>query len=78
MRRATITIGDETEAQLDAWMRRQDAATSLTAVVQTALKEFLAHCGLAAPSAKLQITPSRKGSGSRYVSIAHDRLPAGK
>ena len=38
MRRATITIGDEIEAQLDAWMLRQDAAPPLTAVVRTALK----------------------------------------
>jgi|HubBroStandDraft_3_1064219.scaffolds.fasta_scaffold1252262_2 hypothetical protein len=78
MRRATITIGDEIEAQLDAWMRRQDAAPPLTAVVQTALKEFLAHRGFAAPSGKLHITPSRKGSGSRDVSVAHDRYLAGK
>jgi hypothetical protein len=78
MRRATITIGDEIEAQLDAWMRRQDAAPSLTAVVRTALKEFLAHRGFAAPSARLRITPSRKGSGSHDVSVAHDRYLAGK
>ena len=78
MRRATITIGDEIEAQLDAWMRRQDAAPPLTAVVQAALKEFLAHRGFAAPSGKLHITPSGKGSGSRDVSVAHDRYLAGK
>jgi hypothetical protein len=78
MRRATITIGDEIEAQLDAWMLRQDAAPPLTAVVRTALKEFLALRGFATPSAKLHITPSRKGSGSHDVSIAHDRYLAGK
>jgi hypothetical protein len=78
MRRATITIGDEIEAQLDAWIRRQDAAPPLTAVVRTALQEFLARRGFAAPSAKLHITPSRKGSGSRDVSVAHDRYLAGK
>lgn len=78
MRRATITIGDEIEAQLNAWMRRQDAAPSLTAVVQTALKEFLAHRGFATPSGKLHITPSRKGSGSHNTSVAHDRYLTGK
>lgn len=78
MRRATITIGDEIEAQLDAWMLRQDAAPPLTAVVRTALKEFLALRGFAAPSAKLHITPSRKRSGSHDVSVAHDRYLAGK
>jgi hypothetical protein len=55
-------IGDEIEAQLNAWMRRQDAAPPLTAVVQIALKEF----------------PSRKGSGSHDISVAHDRYLAGK
>jgi len=78
MRRATITIGDEIEAQLDAWMRRQDAAPPLTAVMRTALKEFLALRGFAAPSAKLHITPSRKGSESHDVSVAHDRYLTGK
>ena len=78
MRRATITIGDEIEAQLDAWMLRQDAAPPLTAVVQTALKEFLALRGFGAPPAKLRITPSRRGSGAHDVSVAHDRYLAGK
>ena len=78
MRRATITIGDEIEAQFDAWMLRQYAAPPLTAVVQTALKEFLALRGFSSPSTKLRITPSRKGSGSHDVSVAHDRYLAGK
>ena len=78
MRRATITIGDEIEAQLDSWMRQQDAAPSLTAVVQSALKEFLALRGFSTPARKLHITPSRKGSGSHDVSVAHDRYLAGK
>jgi hypothetical protein len=78
MRRATITIGDEIEAQFDAWMRLQDAAPPLTAVVQTALKVFLAQRGFAAPSGRLRITPSRKGNGSYDVSVAHDRFLAGK
>jgi hypothetical protein len=78
MRRATITIGDEIEAQLDAWLRRQEAAPPLTAVVQSALKEFLALRGYGTPPRKLHITPSKKGSGSHDVSVAHDRYLAGK
>jgi len=77
MRRATITIGDDLEAQLDSWMRQQDAAPPLTAVVQSALKEFLALRGFATAPRKLRITPSKKGSGSHDVSIAHDRYLAG-
>jgi hypothetical protein len=78
MRRATITIGDEIEGQLDSWMRQQDATPSLTTVVQAALKEFLALRGFGNAPRKLNITPSRKGSGSLDVSIAHDRYLAGK
>jgi hypothetical protein len=78
MRRATITIGDEIEVQLDAWMRRQDAAPPLTTVVQSALREFLALRGFAAQPRKLRITPSGKGSGLRNVSADHDRYLAGK
>ena len=78
MRRATITIGDEIEVQLESWMRQQDAAPSLTTVVQAALKEFLALRGFGSVPRKLHITPSGKGSGSLDVSIAHDRHLAGK
>ena len=78
MRRATVTIGDDIEAQLDAWMRRQDAAPPLTAVVQTALKEFLAMRGFGTSPRKPLITPSPTGSGSRDVSIDHDRYLARK
>ena len=77
MRRATITIGDDLESQLDSWMRQQEAAPPLTTVVQAALKEFLALRGFAISPRKLRITPSKKGSGSRDVSIAHDRYLAG-
>jgi hypothetical protein len=78
MRRATITIGDEIEVQLDSWMRQQDATPSLTTVVQAALKEFLALRGFGNVPRKLHITPSRKGSGSVDVSISHDRYLAGE
>jgi hypothetical protein len=78
MRRATITIGDEIEVQLDSWMRQQDATPSLTTVVQAALKEFLELRGFGNVPRKLHITPSRKGSGSVDVSISHDRYLAGE
>jgi hypothetical protein len=78
MRRATITIGDEIEVQLDSWMRQQDATPSLTTVVQAALKEFLALRGFGNVPRKLHITPSGKGSGSVDVSISHDRYLAGE
>ena len=78
MRRATITIEDELEASLDAYIRQQEAAPPLTAVVRTALKEFLAARGFVPGQRKLRITPARKGSGARNISVEHDRYLAGR
>jgi len=41
MKRATITLSDELEAELDAYLARQDAPPSLTAIVQAALQRYL-------------------------------------
>ncbi len=41
MRRATITIPDDLEADLDAYLADQDAKPSLAAVTQSALRQFL-------------------------------------
>ena len=73
MRRAPITIGDELESSLDAYLRQQDARPPFTAVVQAALKEYLAQRGFSAKPRTLRITPAKKGSGLRDVSIEHDR-----
>lgn len=78
MRRATVTIGDETEASLDAYMRQQEAAPSLAAVMQAALKEYLARRGFAPGQRRLRITAAQKGSGGRNASIEHDRYLAGR
>jgi hypothetical protein len=78
MRRATITIGDDIESTLDAYIRQQDAAPPLTAVMHAALKEFLERRGFSSSERRLRITPARKGSGSRDVSVQHDRYLAGR
>ena len=78
VRRATVTISDEIGFSLDAYIRRQEAAPPVTAVVHAALKEYLARRGFAPGSRKLRITPARKGSGVRDASIEHDRYLAGK
>jgi hypothetical protein len=77
-RRATVAIGDQLQAELDSWLRQQDAQPSLTTVVQAALKEFLALHGLGTLPRKLHITPSKTGSGSPDGSIAHDLFLAGE
>jgi hypothetical protein len=78
MRRATITIGDDIEDTLDVYIRQQEVAPPLTAVVQAALREYLARRGFSAEPKKLRITPARKGSGPRDASVQHDRYLAGK
>jgi len=41
MRRATITLPDDLEAEVDSYLAEQEAPPSLTALVQAALRRFL-------------------------------------
>jgi hypothetical protein len=76
MKRATVTISDEIEANLDAYIRQQEISPALTAIVQAALQEFLARRGFAASARKLRITPAKTGSGAKDGSVHHDRYLA--
>ena len=76
MRRATVTISDEIEANLAAYIRQQEVAPPLTAIVQAALQEFLSRRGFTPGVRKLRITPAKKGSGAKDVSLDHDRYLA--
>ena len=78
MRRATVTIGDDIESSLDAYLRQQEVAPALTAVIQAALKEYLARRGFTPGERRLRITPARRGSGTKDASVAHDRYLAGR
>jgi hypothetical protein len=78
MRRATITIPHELEAGLDAYTRQQEVSPALTAVVQAALQEYLARRGFLPGARTLRVTPAKKGSGTKDVSLHHDRYLAGK
>jgi hypothetical protein len=73
MKRATITLNDELERAVDAYLRDQKARPSLTAVVQTALRRYLSEPGYVRPAKRLRITPARRGSGRKDVSERHDR-----
>jgi hypothetical protein len=72
MRRATITIDGDLDEALRNYLSGMQAAPTLTALVQAALREFLARRGALAPSHPLHITPARKGSGKSDVSEKHD------
>lgn len=74
MRRATITIGDELESALASYQQDRHARPALTAVVQAALREYLARRGyLTSSQGVLSITPADHGSGKTDVSPDHDR-----
>ncbi len=78
MKRATITIADDLEAAIEAYVKRQDVPPALTSVVQAALREFLAHRGFAPPRQPFRIVPAKKGSGKRDISLRHDQYLARK
>ena len=78
MRRATITIPDDLEDQLNAYLAAQEAPPSLTTLVQAALRRYLKEQRLKArqfqpPQGPLRITPAAAGSGMSDVSVEHDR-----
>jgi hypothetical protein len=77
VKRATITLPDDLEAGLDAYLLQQEAAPAFTTVMQSALREYLDRRGFGPRSKRLRVTPA-KGSGARDVSLHHDRYLAGK
>ena len=73
MRRATITIDKEVAQALEAYVRDQEAAPALTAVVQAALRSFLAERGYLPARRRPKITPAPRGSGKSDISVEHDK-----
>ncbi len=53
MKRATITLNDELERAVDAYLRDQEARPSLIAVMQTALRQYLSERGYVRPAKRL-------------------------
>jgi hypothetical protein len=74
MKRATVTIPDDIDSALDAYLEQQKVDQPLTSVVQAALREFLAGRGFLPKKSKrpFGLTPAPRGSGRRDTSIAHD------
>jgi hypothetical protein len=78
VRRATITIDDQLEAALAAYVKQQEIPPLLTSLMQAALREYLARRGVTHPASALRITPAREGSGKADVSLRHDAYFAEK
>jgi hypothetical protein len=74
MKRMTLTLTEELEAAVDAFRHDQAVPSTLTAIAQTALTEYLAQRGYLAPRRPLRITPAEHGSGDPHGSVDHDRL----
>jgi hypothetical protein len=81
MKRATVTIPEDLQNELAAYLETQESPPTLTALVQAALRRFLAEKRLEQwqyrpPRRRLSITPATAGSGRSDVSIAHDEVLA--
>ncbi|MGC2112355.1 MAG: hypothetical protein WA655_22745 [Candidatus Korobacteraceae bacterium] len=76
MKRATVTIPDDLADAVKNYVRDQEARPTLTVVVQSALRQFLTQRGYLRPHGPLRITPAKRGSGLKDVSVEHDRYLA--
>jgi hypothetical protein len=76
MKRATVTIPDDLAQAMETYVRAQEASPPFTAVVQAALRQYLADRGYLRARGALRINPGQRGSGRRDVSKAHDRYLA--
>jgi Arc/MetJ-type ribon-helix-helix transcriptional regulator len=72
MKRATMTLPDDLAKAVDEYVQAQEARPALTAVMQTALREYLRQRGYLREYRPLKITPAKKGSGRSDVSKNHD------
>ena len=76
MKRVTVTIPDDLEDAVEDFVCAQDAPPALTAIMQSALRQFLRDRGFLLDRRPLHIRPAPRGSGRRDVSRSHDRYIA--
>jgi len=78
MKRATMSLPDDLAEAVDNYLRAQEVPPTLTAVVQTALREYLRERGFLQGRRPLKIRPAKRGSGRSDMSENHDLLPGGR
>lgn len=71
MKRATITFPDDLAEAVEQYVKTQDTAPAMTAVVQAALREFLQERGFLRAYKPLRLRPLGN-SGRSDVSRNHD------
>jgi hypothetical protein len=71
MKRATVTLPDDLAEALESYTRAQNVPPALTAVVQTALREYLRERGFLRAYRPLKLEPLGN-SGRSDISVNHD------
>jgi hypothetical protein len=71
MKRATVTLPNDLAKAVDDYVRAQEAAPALTAVMQAALREYLRERGFLRTYRPLKLEPLGN-SGRGDVSVNHD------
>jgi len=67
MKRATMTVPDDLAEAVDNHLRAQEIPPTLTAIVQTVLREYLRERGFLPVRRPLKIRPAKRGSGRSDV-----------
>lgn len=80
MRRVTITLPDDLEAELERYLAEQDAPPTLTTSMQAALREYLRNKrpqerGYRPPQSPFSVEPIEEKDefGEPDVSLEHDK-----
>ena len=79
MKRATMTIPDDLERDLNTYIDAQETRPSLTVIFQAALRQYLQERLLLkmrryrAPKRRLKVSPAKCGSGIVDISARHDK-----
>jgi hypothetical protein len=73
-----MTLPDDLAEAVENYVQSQEARPTLTTVVQAALRQYLGERGFLKVRRTLEITASRRGSGSRDGSQEHDHYLAGR
>lgn len=71
MKRATVTLPDDLADAVESYTRAQNVPPALTAVVQTALREYLRERGFLRSYRPLKLEPLGD-SGRSDISVNHD------
>jgi hypothetical protein len=71
MKRATVTLPDDLAEAVENYTRAQNVPPALTAVVQTALREYLRERGFLRAYRPLKLKPLGN-SGRSDISVNHD------